>query len=155
MPRKTLSSQLPQFEGLFDEGMINPAPKYKEEDIRSASLKGKVALAVSRTLKDDGRSRDEIAQAMSTWLGEKVSKSMLDAYASHARSQYKLTPDRMWALIEVTKDIRLLREIAESVGYVVMESWASEWIELACLEERNKRDASRIAELRRRRLAYD
>ncbi len=153
MPRKILASQLPQFEGLLDEGVINPAPKYKPEDVRSATIKGKISLAVSRTLKDDPRTREEIAQAMSDWLGEKVSKEMLDAYASQARSKHKLTPDRMWALIEVTRDIRLLREMAESVGYVVMESWAAEWIELACLEERNKRDIERIAELRKRRLA--
>lgn len=49
-----------------------------------------------------GRPREIVAAEMSVLLGEDVSKAMLDAYASPARSDHKVPFSRLMALIVVT-----------------------------------------------------
>lgn len=61
-----------------------------------------MAASVSRAARESGRSRADIAQAMSALLGEPVSKAMLDAYCSESREQHHIPAHRWFALIAVT-----------------------------------------------------
>lgn len=67
-----------------------------------AGLDRLISAIVARVLKEDERSRDEIAGAMSALLGEPVSKEMVDAYASEARSNHNIPAHRLLALIAAT-----------------------------------------------------
>ncbi len=151
MPRNYRKKPCVSTTDWIDEGLPNPIPAFDDADVQAATIQGKLALAVSKTLKHDGRSREEIAQAMSDLLGEEVSKNMLDAYASQARENYKLTPDRLWALIRATGDVRVVQELLKGTDYVVMEAWCEEHIEIVLREKRMTDDAKRVNELKRRR----
>ncbi len=131
---------------LFD--LPEAMPAFEKEDVRAGTIEGKIALAVSKILKDDGRSREDIAKAMSEWLNDKkMSGAMLNAYSSQARDSYKITVARFWALIETTGDIRLLQEIANSVGYVVMEERYAKRVKKAEKEEQIEALKAQIANL--------
>jgi len=79
--------------------------------VRTQDVSQTIAKAVSQTLADDGRSREDIAAAMSDYLSEQVSKAMLDAYASPARETHAISLERAIALMAVTRDARLIGEV--------------------------------------------
>lgn len=91
-----------------------PAPARREADL--AGLGRQFAAIVSLALKEDKRSREEVAGAMSALLAEDVSRAMLDAYASEARSQHAVPAHRLWALIAVTNRHDLLDAAARKIG---------------------------------------
>jgi hypothetical protein len=61
-----------------------------------------MAASVARALREDARSRQAIAAAMSDVLQEPVSKQMLDAYASEARGEFNVSAHRWLALMTIT-----------------------------------------------------
>jgi len=91
-----------------------PPPARAEADL--AGLDQQVAATVARMLKDDPRSRAEIAAAMSSLLGVQVPPSMLDAYASQARENYSISFGRMLALTAVTDRHDLLNSLTRRIG---------------------------------------
>ena len=108
----------------FDIFAYQPPPvvkAYDEVKVRAASFKSRVAKAVSTTLKECGMTREEIAKKMTDYLGEEVSKAMLDAYASEARGEHNITLSRLMALIHVTKDLRIIQELVSPLGHVIVE----------------------------------
>lgn len=95
--------------------------RYAQTDpVQATSVDQTIARAVSRTLKDDGRSRAEIAEAMGGYLGEDVSENMLNAYASQARDGHRISLERAIALVAVTQDARLVGELLIPLGYAVI-----------------------------------
>lgn len=64
-----------------------------------AGLESLISGAVSTILHGDERPREVIAAEMSVLLGEEVSRSMLDAYASPARVGHKVPMSRFEALV--------------------------------------------------------
>lgn len=99
----------------------NPVAAFAPQDIRAASLAASIAKAVSASLKMPGISREQIAERMSTYLGEQVSENMLNAYASEARAEHIINVVRFIALIDATGDRRLLQMIAEQFGWDVID----------------------------------
>ena len=90
---------------------------------RAADLAGldrMIAAGVARALKEDSRSRDEIAGATSALLDEQVSKAMLDAYASEARDNFNISAGRFFALIAATQRFDILDVIASRAGVRVL-----------------------------------
>lgn len=81
-----------------------------------AGLDRKVAAAVGIALKDDARSREEIAAAMSSMLGEEVTRWMLDGYASEARETVNISLHRFLALIAACKRPDLLDRLLREIG---------------------------------------
>lgn len=73
---------------------------------------------------------------MGAWLGEDVSPNMLDAYASEARNDKTIPFLRLIALIEVTKDLRLLQLAAELFGHSVVDDKYLTWVEVGQLSEK-------------------
>ncbi len=120
-------------------------PAYDEGRVRSASLRARVARAVSETLRDAPMDRESVALAMSAWLGEDVTKNMLDAYASEAREAHTIPYLRLIALVHVTGDARLLGLGAEAVGQLVVERKYLPWIEVGMRADRKER-VRRVAE---------
>jgi hypothetical protein len=59
---------------------------------------------------------------MSAYLGETVSKNVLDAYASEARDSHNMPVHRLIALAVVTADFRLLNAIVEPAGAIAVDT---------------------------------
>jgi hypothetical protein len=113
--------------------------------VRTSTLRAKVARAVSETLKDCGRSREDVAKDMSAWLGEDVSKAMLDAYASEAREEHTISYVRLLALVHATGDVRPLQLGAELFDHVVAHTRYLNWIEVGMRADRREQ-AARLKE---------
>ena len=79
----------------------------------------RVAEMVSEILHADPRSRHVIAGEMSELLGEDVSKTMLDNYASRAAG-HTISYSRMKALIAVTSRHDLLDADLRSIGAALL-----------------------------------
>ncbi len=107
------------------------------------NLASQIARAVSRALKASELSREQIAEAMAGYLGEEVSKNMLDAYASEARESHRITLERFVALIHVTGQHGLLGFVAEQFDLVVVPERYSDLIELHFIEEQERALAAR------------
>lgn len=102
---------------------------------QGGSLRSRISRAVSQALSDCDIPRDQVARGMSDYLGEDVSKNMLDAYASQAREGHTITLERFIALIEVTGQTGLLGFVAEGFGLVVVPAKYSSLIELHFIDE--------------------
>lgn len=109
--------------------------RYEEMTVRAASLRARIAKAVSETLKEAEDSREDIAVRMSEWLGEDVSKNMLDAYASEAREEQTIPFLRVLALLHATGDVRLLQLGAEMFGHSVIDDKYLPWVEVGQLAD--------------------
>mgnify|MGYP001171398043 CR=1 FL=1 len=85
-----------------------------------AGLEQRICSTVGTILNSDERSRWEIAARMSELLGEDVSKSMLDAYASPAREEHKVPMSRFFALVAVTDRQDLLDPLLREIGAALL-----------------------------------
>lgn len=85
-----------------------------------AGLEQRINSMVGTMLNSDGRSRREIAAAMSDLLSESISKEMLDAYASPAREQHKVPASRLFALVAVTGRHDLLDQRLREIGAALL-----------------------------------
>lgn len=95
-----------------------PRPATEEADL--AGLEKVIASAVARVLKDDPRSRFEIAGAVSGLLDDDVTKLMLDAYASEARDGHNISAGRFFALLAATGRFDVLDAICGRIGCKVL-----------------------------------
>lgn len=102
---------------------------------RGGTLGGRIARALSQAMANSSLSREEIASAMTEYLGELVTKNMLDAYASQAREEHRISLERFIALVEVTGATGLLGFVAEAFGMVVVPAKYADLIELHFIDE--------------------
>ncbi|MER9211615.1 hypothetical protein NKI54_06030 [Mesorhizobium sp. M0663] len=93
--------------------------RFDAEKVQAWSMAGRLSKAVSLTLTEADKSRADIAQAMSDYLKDEVSKPMLDAYASQAK-EHSISALRLLALIAVTGDVRALNTLLEEAGMIVV-----------------------------------
>lgn len=103
-----------QFAFTFDP----PAPARAGASL--AGLGREIAATVALILKEDGRSRFEIAGKVSELLNEDVSKSMLDAYASEAKESHAISAERLLALVAVTDRHDLLDRLTRQIGAALL-----------------------------------
>jgi len=100
-------------------------------------LGAQLSKAVSRALRECGKTREVVATDMGSYLGESVSQDMLNKYASEAAEEHVINVVRFIGLIHATKDRRLLQMIAAHFGWAVVEEKHVRAIELAAaLEQR-------------------
>lgn len=123
--------------------------RFEEKAVSTASFRARIALAVAATLKDAKLPRETIAERMTQWLGEKVTKHILDAYASAAREEHTIPYLKLLALIHVTNDARLLQLGAEMFGHSVVEDRWLPWVEVGQLADR-KEDIDKAFDTARR-----
>jgi len=87
-----------------------------------------------------------IAAEMSDILGETVSKEMLDAYASPARTEHKVPMSRFWALLVVTGRQDMLDPLLREIG---MAGLLGREVETARIGQLQREIEIRNEELRR------
>ncbi len=122
---------------------------YDAQDMRGP-LDLVIARLVSSALHratEQGQSREQIAAAMSDYLGRAVSKTTLDAWSSPARSTNRIPLDAFVALVEATGDHDLLGWLPGQHGYVVVPQRYGDLIELQLIEEKEAEMARRKAAL--------
>lgn len=120
--------------------------RFDEDRIKATTVRDRIAHAVAATFSESPLSRDEIAQKMTEFLGEDVSKHMLDAYASEAREDHTIPYHRLLALVYATGDIRPLQLGAELFDYLIIEGKFGKLIELGIMVE-HAEEAERISKL--------
>lgn len=128
----------------------NPVVAYVADRVKASSFSRSVSKAVAETLKNCGRPRAAVAEAMSDYLGETVSENILNGYAAEGRDDLIINLVRLDALLAVTKDRRLLQLIAERHGWAVVEGRHLAAIQLAEAHERRAAADRDIDTLRRR-----
>lgn len=121
---------------------------------REEETRGPLDLVITRlislAIKKSERSREEIAQQMSAYLGRTISKDTLDAWASPAKASNRIPLDAFVALIDATGDHDLLGWLPAQHGYVVVPARYADLIELHLLEEREAEIARRKAAVQAR-----
>lgn len=85
-----------------------------------AGLEQRISAMVGAILNSDERRRPVIAAEMAELLGEDISVSMLDAYASPAREGHKVIMSRCLALVAVTDRHDLLDPIMREIGAALL-----------------------------------
>lgn len=110
--------------------------RFEDERTRAATIDGRICKAISAALTDCRLSRENVATAMSAFLGKPVSLPMLNRYASQAAEEHAISMTRFIALLHVTRDRRLLEMIAETMGWAVVERRHLPLIELAAVQEK-------------------
>lgn len=111
--------------------------------VRGGTLRTQIARAVSRALKDCGKSREQVAAAMSAYLDQEISKNMLDAYASPSREEHHISLERFVALIDATGSFGLLGFIASEFGHVVVPEKYRDLIEMHMIDEQLEKQNAR------------
>lgn len=91
-------------------------PEPASSDGALSSLERVTASAVGLMLRTDGRSRFEIAGAVSRLMEADVSKMMLDAYASEARDGHNISHARFLALTAATRRYDCLDATVRQIG---------------------------------------
>jgi hypothetical protein len=76
---------------------------------------------ITQTIKACGLSRAQIADQMSYLLGEKVTERMISSYTSEAMEKHRWPLHFSRAFCEVTRNWKLIRCVAELVGFTVIE----------------------------------
>ena len=98
-----------------------PSPvvdRFGNDEVKAFSLSGRLCKALALTMEESGKSREDLAAAMSEMAP--VTKAMLDAYASQAREQHSIPAIRLAALVAVTGDARALNVLLEDAGLIVV-----------------------------------
>lgn len=130
---------------------------YPEELVRAATIGNKISKAVSLTLSDAKEreenpiDRDQVSQAMRDYLGEDVPKNMLDGYASQAREAHNISVKRAIALMEATRDYRLLAMQADLCGFSLIPKKYEKAVEEAMTVEKIEELQRHLDHLRRGR----
>jgi hypothetical protein len=107
---------------LFKDFQPKPVvARFSPEEVKAWSRARSLSKAIAKTLADDGRPREEIAEAMSELLEESVSRAMLDNYASQEK-EHAISALRLAGLVAVTGDARALNTLLSEVGLIVVEA---------------------------------
>ena len=95
------------------------APRFAPETVRAATLAGRVCRAVSAGLKAAGIDRAEAAARLGAYLGEDISRHMLDAWASEARGKH-IAAYRLFALAALLERPEMLNAALEDSDFMVV-----------------------------------
>lgn len=95
-------------------------PRFDEREVRASTARARIARAVTAALKSFDGEREAIAAEMSAYLGERVSKGMLDQYASQASELHAIPAHRLVALAVITGDARLVNAALADSGLIAI-----------------------------------
>jgi len=85
-----------------------------------AGLEERICATVGQIIASDGRPREVIAAEMSVLLCDDVSRAMLDAYSSRARTEHKVPMSRFLGLVAVTSRLDLMDPLIREIGGSVL-----------------------------------
>lgn len=94
--------------------------RFSAERVRASSCAARIKQALKETLRECGRSREQIAAEVSDYLGEVVSPQILDQYTSGANEKSNIPAHRLVAVFAVTGDIRLLNALLENTAAIAV-----------------------------------
>lgn len=100
-----------------------PAVEVKFEDeakVRAATISNRISRSVSTILTESDLSREDIAKAMTDFLGAKLTAVVLNGYAAQGREANKISLERAEALLHATNDPRIFGDILGRHGYAVI-----------------------------------
>lgn len=134
---------------LLDWVPPSPTVAFERDLVRGNTFERRLSRVISVCLETCGRSREQVADAMSRRLDRHISVNILNAYSSPERETHVISVPRYEALLAATQDQRLLEFIAEPHGLAVVDRRLLPMIQLAEVQIR-KREISRMeAGLRR------
>jgi hypothetical protein len=96
------------------------APSMASGPAALAGLEARICGTVGTILASDSRSREVIAAEMSVLLDDDVTKPMLDAYSSPARTEHKVPMSRFFGLVAVTARLDLIDPLVREIGGSVL-----------------------------------
>lgn len=124
---------------------------FEPHEIKAFGIYNRFCIILSRCLDDQkkifGRSRADIAKAMSQMLGESITKTMLDQWASQAKEANVISAPRLYALVAVTGDRRLVNFFADEVGGRIVDYDLANEVRKALLLKERKRIDSELEKL--------
>lgn len=130
------------------------AAEFADADYGRAPLAQQISQAIGLALGKSSKTRDQIAKEMSEFLGEPISRGMLDAYASPGKEKHRITLERFMALIHAAGCPQLLGFVARQFDLAVVSADYVEVIELQLIDEHQREiDELRAVRLRSRRRA--
>ena len=115
-----------------------PVARYEAQAVRASTIPAMTARAVAAALRGTEVPREVIAQRMGAYLGQPISRHMLDAYASQARGDHPISIARFIALVHATGDRRLLQIFADLFEWAVIERQYLPMIELAAVQQQRQ-----------------
>ncbi|MCV0428300.1 MAG: hypothetical protein K5905_22820 [Roseibium sp.] len=101
-------------------------------------LSSRISRAIAKALKDCDIDRASVAAQMSEKLGHKITKQMLEAYASEAKTGNNITVERFVALIHATGKTELLGFLADDFAMKVYPNKYANVVKLALIEDHQK-----------------
>lgn len=143
-------AQTPGQLSLLDWTPPEATVRFDDVQVRAATIEARIARGISTALKESPLDRAEVASRMTEFLGQRVTKNMLDAYASAAREDHPITIARFVALLHATRDRRLLELLAEALGWAVIDRKMLPLIELAQINEKQRELQAQADALRRK-----
>lgn len=143
---------------LFEWTPPQVAIRYEDGVTGRGPLDNRISRLISRALRDardEGKSRTDIATAVSRFLGRTISGAMLDKWASEASDEHRIPLDAFIALVHATGAKELLGFVPGEFGMTVIEEQYAEMIEDQLIDDHIKEmealKASRAARKRARR----
>jgi hypothetical protein len=119
-----------------------PVERFDEEAIRAPNIAARMSRAVSAALREAEQERAAIATAMSDWLGETVTVSMIESWASQAKTSNRIHAERLIALCVVINDWRPLMALLEPAERIVVDAEYEHLIADEMLKEQEERIAA-------------
>lgn len=132
---------------LFDWQPPTVTVGYDAQVAGHGRLDNRIARSVARALKETDKARRQIAEAMSVFLGRKISKDILDKWSSEAADSHRIPLDAYIALIDATDCPDLLGLLPGMFGYAVVPERYAGIIELHLIEEHEREVAARKSAL--------
>ncbi len=115
---------------------------YSADVIGRGRLENKIARLIAHALRDareDGLTRDRVAEDMGAFLQRKVSPEMLNKWSSEGSEAHRIPLDAFIALVHVTGAKGLLGFVPGEFGLTVIEPQYAEMIESACSKNTSKK----------------
>lgn len=141
---------------LFDWQPPKVAVGYGPEVAGRGRLDNRIARLIGQALRDardDGRSRAQIAKAMSEYLARTISEAMLNKWSSEGSEDHRIPLDAFIALVEATGAKDLLGFVPAMFGLTVIEAEYAELIEERLLDDHIEEMQARRQVLASRRKA--
>ena len=117
------------------------AIRYEDAVTGRGPLDNRISRLIARALRDardDGQSRNDIAQAMSKYLGRTISGAILDKWASEASDDHRIPLDAFVALVHATQAKELLGFVPGEFGLTVIEDEYADMIEDQLIDDHIK-----------------
>lgn len=97
-----------------------------------------------------GKSREQIADAMSYFTGSEITVRRLNGFTAESADDYRFPAELDRAFCMATSDFRLLRCRVELAGYRVIDATEAELLDLGREYLRQKRACEKVALLEKR-----